>query len=710
VKEAAIAARSSRLTGWSFALLTLLVLPTLVSPRVQAQATATPLAPAVEALLLPLLTNDLPAERVLQIALDARAALERGDSMGASASLINSLECRAQYRLARIDAAVAACQQALSSATTDAEQFAAQRLQGTLLTEQARFAEGATALLASLRAAERIADPRLIAAALNTLGSAAQFAGAYTEAIDYYQRGIELALAGNLESLQVMIRSNLGYLLLESGDPEGARVQFEAGLEAARDVQDQQSLVTVPWGLASAKLAAGDAAGALARMRELARIDSPATDPVQRSEALQMLARARLATGDATGAVTDARSAVAALQGRAQARELTASVLLVEALTAAGQVEEALALAKRTLARMPAGARLSADLHAAHARALALIGRHREAYDALQLSQRVRQQQTTARASTQLAFLRARSEAQQRERELERLRIDTAQRETEARNDRTVRNLSIAVVLVTLVAVVVIAVLARRRQQLMLQIAERHNLDALGKLTGGVAHDFNNLMTIIRQAMSLLRREPAVVASPTASALVDDADSASEVCGRITTQLLTYARQQRMESIDIRVANLLEDHRALFQRALGADIRLNMGARDPACVIRTDSSQLVAAIMNLLANARDALPGGGLVDIEVRRRDNPGRETRLAELPAGRYVAITVRDNGPGMSAEVLRQATTPFFTTKSETGGTGLGLSTVEGFTRQSGGMLLLQSAPDRGTDATMLFPAVTD
>lgn len=709
MNETAIAARSCCRRGRSFVLFAILLLLTFVIPRVQAQAATTPLAPAVEALLLPLLTNDLPAERLLQIALDARAALQRGGTAGASASLVNSLECRAQYRLARIDAAVTACQQALATATTDAEQFAAQRLQGTLLTEQAQFAEGATALLASLRAAERIADPRLIAAALSTLGSAAQFAGAYPEAIDYYQRGIELVLAANLDSLQVLIRSNLGYLLLDTGDAEGARLQFEAALEAARDVQDQQSLVTVPWGLASAQLAGGDAAGALARMRELARIDSPATDPVQRGEALQMMARARLATGDTTGAIADARSAVAELQGRSQARELAASVLLVEALTAADQVEEALALAKRTLARMPAGARLSADLHAAHARALALLGRHREAYDALQLSQRVRQQQTTARASTQLAFLRARSEAQQRERELELLRVETAQRETEARNDRTVRNLSIAVVVVTLVAAIVIAVLARRRQQLLLQMAERQNLDALGKLTGGVAHDFNNLMTIVRQAMSLLRLEPGVQASPSARALVDEADSASEVCGRITTQLLTYARQQRMDADEIMVARLFDGQRSMFQRALGERILLTMTTLDPACVIRTDSSQLIAAIMNLLANARDALPHGGHVEIAVRRRSAVPREAGQADAPEGPLVAISVRDNGHGMTPEVLQQSRTPFFTTKSEAGGSGLGLSTVEGFTRQSGGVLRIESAPERGTLVTMLFPAAT-
>lgn len=687
----------------------LLIVAASASSSVLPSHAATPLDPQVEALVLPMLTNDLPAERVLQLALEARTARLKDSRGPVSPSLVDSLECRGQYRLAQLAGAVEACRRAVATARSDVEQFAAQRMQGALLTEQGRFAEGTTALLASLAAAERNGDPRLIVSALSSAGTAAQFAGANAEAVAYYRRAIELADAAKLGSLQALIGNNLGYLLLDTGDPAGARAQFEAALTAARGAQHQQSLVTIPWGLAYARLQSGDGTRALAQMIELARVDSPTTDAVQRGEALQMLSRARLATGDMPGAVADARRAVDTLRGRSEVRELAAATLLVEALAASGRAEEALAVATRTLARMPAGARLSADLHAVHARVLAGLDRHREAYEALQLAQRVREQQATSRAANQLTFLRARSESQQRERELERLRGEQAQREAEARNDRTIRNLSIAVVLVTLVAVAVIAVLARRRQQLLLEMTERQNLDALGRLTGGVAHDFNNLMTIIRQAMSLLRMDRGVMASPSARALVDEADSASEVCGRITTQLLTYARQQRMETGEIVVARLFEGHRSMFQRALGERIVLSMTTLDSSCVIRTDSSQLVAAVMNLLANARDAQPHGGLVEIAVRRRDAATREPAPADAPAGPLVAISVRDNGHGMPPDVLQQATTPFFTTKSEAGGSGLGLSTVEGFTRQSGGVLRIESAPDRGTLVTMLFPAAS-
>jgi signal transduction histidine kinase len=671
---------------------------------------AQPARSGIDALLMPMLTNDQTADAVLTIAREARAAAARDGTPAANASLISSLECRGLYRQARAAEAAVACDEALRTAATDIEQFAAQRMQGTLLTEQSRFADGTAAFLASLAAAARTGDDRLVASALSSAGTAAQFAGAYAEAVEYYVQAIEIADRAQMPSMQALIGSNLGYLMLDTGDPDGARAQFESALAAARAAGHDQAVTTISWGIASARLAAGDAAVALQQMLQLATVAVPTTDPVLRAEALQMLARARLAVGQPAAAVLDARRAVQELEGHSEMRALAASVLLVEALTADNRPEEGLAIAQRTLERLPAGARLSAELHQAHARTLAMLGRHRDAYEALQLAQRVREQQSNARAADRLAFMRARGEARQREREVEVLRAERARQEAASASDRVIRNLSIALVAIALVAALVIAVLARRRQQLLLEMTQRQNLDALGKLTGGVAHDFNNLMTIIRQAMSLLRREPAVIASPAARALVDDADSASEVCGRITTQLLTYARQQRMETIDIRVANLMEDHRALFQRALGADIQLNMAARDPACVIRTDSSQLIAAVMNLLANARDALPTGGLVHIEIRRRDNPGREARIAELPAGRYVGITVRDNGPGMPPEVLQHATTPFFTTKAETGGTGLGLSTVEGFTRQSGGTLLLHSTPDRGTEATMLFPAVTD
>lgn len=666
--------------------------------------------PTAETLLLAMLTNDLPAASLLTLARDSRAAATPGVADGPSASLIASLECRGLYRLARPDEARNACAQALETAATDVEQFAALRMQGALLTEQGQLAAGTTALLDSLAAAERSGEPQLIASALGSAGTAAQFAGAYTEAVEYYEQAIDVANRAELRSLQSLIGSNLGYLMLDTADPDGARAQFEAALAAAREAHHEQAVLTTSWGLAAASLAAGDSAAALARMEALATVSPPTVDPVQRGEALQMLARARMANGQTAAAVEDARRAVRELEGRSEMRALAASVLLVEALAAAGRNDEGLALARRTLARMPTGARLSADLHEAHAAILSTLGRHREAYQSLLLAQQLRQQQSNARAAERLTFMRARREAKQRDREIDLLLSERQQREAAARSDRTIRNLSVALVLILLAASAAIGVLARRRQQLALAMTERHNLDALGKLTGGVAHDFNNLMTIIRQAMSLLRRDPGVIASQSASALVEEADAASEVCGRITTQLLTYARQQRMNSIDIRVVNLIEDHRALFQRTLGERIQLSVAARDPACVIHTDSSQLVAATMNLLANARDALPDGGAVSMGVRRRDNPGRDGRIEALPDGRYVAITISDNGRGMPPEVLRQATTPFFTTKSDAGGSGLGLSTVEGFTRQSGGALLLESTVEIGTVATMLFPAVTD
>ncbi|MEZ5460074.1 MAG: ATP-binding protein [Steroidobacteraceae bacterium] len=668
-----------------------------------------PTRPTAETVLAAMLTNDLPAAALMTLARESRAAIAGGNAKALPASLIASLECRGLYRLARLDDAMAACERALQSAKTDAEQFAALRMQGALLTEQGQLSAGTTALLESLAAAERNGDPRLIASALGSAGTAAQFAGAYTEAVEYYEQAIDVANQAQLHSLQALIGSNLGYLMLDTSNANGAQAQFEAALAAARAAGHEQAVLTSSWGLAAAKLAAGQSEAALADMESLAMASPPTADPVQRGEALQLLARARLANGQTDAAITDAQRAVDALQGRGEMRVLAASVLLVEALAAAGRNGEGLALARQTLDRMPPGARLSADLHETHAAILSALGRHRDAYQALLQSRRIRQQQSNARAAERLTFMRRR-EAQQRDREIDLLLAERRQREDAARSDRIIRNLSVTLVLILLAAAVVIGVLARRRQQLALAMTERQNLDALGKLTGGVAHDFNNLMTIVRQAMSLLRRDPAVTASPSATALVEEADAASEVCGRITTQLLTYARQQRMSTTNIRVANLIDEHRALFQRTLGEHIRLQVGARDPACVIHTDSSQLIAAIMNLLANARDALPAGGAVSIGVRRRENPGRDGRIEALPDGRYVAITIADNGRGMPPEVLRQATTPFFTTKSDAGGSGLGLSTVEGFSRQSGGILLLESTVDIGTVATMLFPAVTE
>jgi signal transduction histidine kinase len=239
-------------------------------------------------------------------------------------------------------------------------------------------------------------------------------------------------------------------------------------------------------------------------------------------------------------------------------------------------------------------------------------------------------------------------------------------------------------------------------------MARRHHIEALGKITSGVAHDFNTLMTIVQQAMGLLRRKPALGASPEMMMLVDEADEAARLGGQITQQLLGFARQKPMRPEIVLLAEFMEQQRPLFERSLGESMTLTIRAGSVGAAIRADPGQLTTALINLLVNARDAMQGAGNVDLGITEVGNIGRDRRWQELPAGHYVAITVTDRGQGMTPDIVRQAVTPFFTTKSDAGGSGLGLSSVDGFVSQSGGALDLDSQPGAGTTVTMLFPGV--
>ncbi len=248
----------------------------------------------------------------------------------------------------------------------------------------------------------------------------------------------------------------------------------------------------------------------------------------------------------------------------------------------------------------------------------------------------------------------------------------------------------------------------RTQRALESQVERSQHLDVLARLTGGVAHDFNNLMTVVCQAMHLLRLQPGVRGAPAALELVHEAEDAARVGGRITQQLLAFARQQPMRPEVVRLQEFCEQHRALFERSLGESMRLTIDLpRHESLAIRVDRGQLTTAVMNLLVNSRDASDGRGEVTLKGESIEIVGRDFDWPRLASGRQVALSVTDRGCGMTPEVLREAVTPFFTTRPDRGGTGLGLSMVDGFVEQSRGRLYLRSDPGAGATVSMVFPA---
>ncbi len=681
--------------------------PAAVATPGTATQAAGPRAAAI-ATLLDLLTS---SSRAAGEVVDAAAAVVADPSSAADPELLAlalSAQCRGHYRLGDFAAAQRSCDAAAAAAQGDLGRFAVRRMQATLVAERGRPAEAIPLFLESLDAANRSGNTSAIAVALGNLGAVAQFAGANAEAVDYYDNALAIATRIGSVGLQAMLGSNFGYLLVEAGKADLARQTFEAALQAARVSGDHQAEFRSRNGLAYAQLAAGEAEQAAAAFRRLLDAPSPQVDRYQLAEVQLMLARAELAARRPLAAEAAARAAMDGLEQYSPLRAYPAYAVLVDALVANGRLAEADARSSRFMSVVPETARGRLELLRARARLLAASQRHPEAYAVLLESDRVREAQSIARAEDTLTFMRARNEAREREGELSRLREQQAQIAARGERDRLVRNFSLALALLGAASGVLYWAMVRTRRGLEAQVARRQQVEALGKLTGGVAHDFNNLMTIVRQAMGLLRRQPALRASADMMMLVDEADGAAQLGGQITERLLAFARQQPMKPEIVDVAAFIDRQRPLLERSLGPSTALAVRLEPGVGAIRVDPAQLMAALINLLVNARDSMDGQGVASLSVASLDNSGRLRAGLDLPVGRYVAIAVSDTGRGMTPETLRQAVTPFFTTKEDSGGVGLGLSSVDGFVNQSGGALQLRSEPGSGTTVTLWFPEV--
>jgi len=230
-------------------------------------------------------------------------------------------------------------------------------------------------------------------------------------------------------------------------------------------------------------------------------------------------------------------------------------------------------------------------------------------------------------------------------------------------------------------------------------------LEAVGQLTGGVAHDFNNLLTVIIGALDLMQRHPDDAARR--ERMIEAAQGAARRGERLTQQLLAFSRRQALKPEAVHVDALLKDTEPLLRRAVGEAVTLIVAPSAHDAVVNLDPSQFEAAIMNLVVNARDATPAGGMIRIETLCVQVQTRQ--IEGLEAGDYLCVGVHDTGEGMDADTIARAFEPFFTTKAPGRGTGLGLSQVYGFARQSGGAATIDSAPGKGSTVCMYLPRVT-
>jgi PAS domain S-box-containing protein len=243
----------------------------------------------------------------------------------------------------------------------------------------------------------------------------------------------------------------------------------------------------------------------------------------------------------------------------------------------------------------------------------------------------------------------------------------------------------------------------RRAAEARLRQAQK--MEAVGQFTGGAAHDFNNLLMAILGSLEILRKR--LPNDPRLLALLDNAVQGAKRGSSLTQRMLAFARRQELKHEAVDLAHLVNNMLELLERSLGPTI--NIETRFPLKVVRvrTDANQLETALLNLAINSRDAMPNGGTITISVA--EHAIAAAHPSGLPPGAYASLVVADTGQGMDEATVARATEPFFTTKGIGKGTGLGLSMVDGLTAQSGGKLIVQSVPGRGTTMELWFPITT-
>jgi len=238
-------------------------------------------------------------------------------------------------------------------------------------------------------------------------------------------------------------------------------------------------------------------------------------------------------------------------------------------------------------------------------------------------------------------------------------------------------------------------------------LRQSQKMEAVGQLTGGIAHDFNNLLTGIIGSLDMMQRKLARGVQVDVNAYASAAMAAANRAASLTHRLLAFSRRQALDPRPVNAHRLVKGMEDLLRRTLGEAIQLEIRTDEELWLTRCDQNQLESALLNLTINARDAMSGGGKLTIETSNAYlGNALEARMRDIEPGDYIAICVTDTGCGMTPEVLNRAFDPFFTTKPIGQGTGLGLSMIYGFTRQSGGYARIQSEVDRGTTVKLYLP----
>jgi signal transduction histidine kinase/ActR/RegA family two-component response regulator len=238
-------------------------------------------------------------------------------------------------------------------------------------------------------------------------------------------------------------------------------------------------------------------------------------------------------------------------------------------------------------------------------------------------------------------------------------------------------------------------------------LRQSQKMEAVGQLTGGIAHDFNNMLTGIIGSLELLRRRVSRGKLDDLDSLIDLGVTSANRAAGLTHRLLAFSRRQSLDSKPVEINQLVTSMGELLQRSINESIALDMRLSDPLWTAEADRNQLESALLNLVINARDAMPNGGNLTVETSNRHLDSVFTAAyGTLQPGDYVELSVSDTGCGIPESVMGRVFDPFFTTKPIGQGTGLGLSMIYGFARQSGGHVTIHSEVEKGTTVSLFLP----
>jgi signal transduction histidine kinase/CheY-like chemotaxis protein len=246
------------------------------------------------------------------------------------------------------------------------------------------------------------------------------------------------------------------------------------------------------------------------------------------------------------------------------------------------------------------------------------------------------------------------------------------------------------------------------RERLEQAILQSEKMEAVGRLAGGVAHDFNNMLMVIRSYVETILVDRDFPDRLRAD--LEEIDHAAVRAETVTRQLLLFSRQQVLKTKTIDLNETVRETLKMLERLIGEDVMMRPELSEEKCLVRGDETQLQRVLMNLIVNARDAMPTGGELCISTRRVElKVGPESESLDVEPGDYSVMAISDTGEGMSEEVRSRVFDPFFTTKAPDKGTGLGLSSVYGIVRQSGGAIRLDSEVGRGSSFEIYLPLAT-